>query len=149
GDDAAVRVAHLQPRIERRAEPGRVDLASDRLPLAERDRPDVDVLSRKDPAVDCDRQPHVHRDRVAVDLLLDDFWQIADHELEPPPPPPRRPQPPVPTAQRGVAAVAPLPRHVARVVLGLLRLGQRKQRPLEPSPGNVTQPPAYLDAGAE
>src|SRR5262249_41080618 len=76
GDHAPLRVEDFEMGIERRAEPGGADLGTNRLALAEVERPDVDVLTGKDAAVDRHRQGDGDGNRVARGLLFDDFRQV-------------------------------------------------------------------------
>ena len=78
---------------------------------------------------------HVNGDRVAVDLLFDDFRQIADDEAEAGRGAPAVQTRPRRTPSGASAAIVTSAGHVLRIVLGLLRIRQRQHRPLEPERG--------------
>ena len=128
----AVRIANFEPCFEWRAKPGRHAGAGDRLARFGLEAPEIDVFARKNPAVDRYRQRDVDGNRLAVDFIFDHFGKIADDKG------PRRnsalsrPQPPAARADGRVGGDLHAASHVARIIFGLLRIGQRNDRPFEP-----------------
>src|SRR5438128_561336 len=96
------------------------------------ERPNVDVFAWEDPAVDRYRQPHLNRHWVAFEFLLDDLRQFAHHELHGRRGSLRIPKPPVANAERGLGGNLHVASQVLGIILGLLRVGERKERTLEP-----------------
>ena len=78
---AAIGRADFQTGIERRSESRRHHLARNGFTCLRLKRPDIDVFTREDSPIDCDREGHSGRNRIAVDFLFDDFRQGADDEL--------------------------------------------------------------------
>ncbi len=149
GDDPAAWIEQLEARVERRAEAGGIDLTGHGLPLAQGEGPVVDVAAREDAAVDRDRQLDLDRHRVAVDLLFHDLGKVADDEREPGRRPLRGPEPGAARAERCLGGDADFTGHIARIVLGLLRIGQRQQRPFKPQGRRTADRIGRRDAGAE
>src|SRR5208283_4809455 len=85
----------------------------------------------------------------ALDFLLDDFRQVANHELQRWRGALAGPESPGTQAEVRIGGNPNAAGHVPGIVLGLLRVGQRQQRALEPESGDAPQLVAGLDATAE
>ncbi len=149
GDGSAVRVEELQAGVERRTEAGGVDLAGNGLPLAQRERPVIDIPTWENTAVDRERQFHLDRNRIAVDLLFDDLGQLADDKRRTGSRPLRGPQSAAARTKWGVGSDADFAGHVLRIILGLLRIRQRQHRSLEPDRACTADLFRRRHAGAE
>ena len=66
GDDSATGIVYFQPRVQSRSNSRRVDFTRDDLSGLRFERPVIDVLARKDPAVDRYRQ----REQLCVRLAF-------------------------------------------------------------------------------
>src|SRR5262249_47563545 len=109
--------------------------------------PHIHVLAWKNPAVDGDGQLNLAGPKSG--FVLDDLGQIADNEAQLRRRALGRPQAPGSWSQRGVGGEAAAGGQVARIVLGLLRIGHRKDRALEPERRHTFQRGVGLDAEAE
>ena len=132
GDFPAARIDQHQPRQQRRAEALRLDAARELLSGLRGECPHVNILARKNPAIDRHRRFDLHGNRLALKLALDHLGQRADDEFHRGRRALRGPRAPRARAGRGLRGELHLARVIARIILLRLRRRLRNHRPLEP-----------------